>query len=676
MRKILVTSALPYANGPIHLGHLVEYIQTDIWARYQKMSGHDVYYFCADDTHGTPIMLAAKKEGIAPEDLIERVHQEHYRDLTSFEIEFTNYYSTNSTENEQLARSFFKKFQQKGHIYQKEIEQTYCEHDKMFLPDRFIKGTCPKCKNPDQYGDSCEVCGSTYSAMDLLDAVCSLCGNTPVSRKSKHYFFRLADFEKDLLKWYSHGGHVNKSVAKKMQEWFSAGLHDWDISRDGPYFGFKIPGEENKFFYVWLDAPIGYIASSLNYFAKNDNMEYFENFWQKQPDWEIYHFIGKDIMYFHTLFWPAQLIGADFKTPNSVFVHGFLTINGEKMSKSKGTFILASIYLEHLDPGYLRYYYASKLNDSLEDLDLNLEDFMHRINSDLLGNFINIFSRSSGSLAKKLDNQLGTISQQGLAILENLWQAQTNIQQMYEDRMYSKLIREITSLGDTINKFINDQAPWNQIKNDPQQARDTITTALNGAKILATYLKPILPDLTKKIEAFLNIQPMSFANIKETMENHQINDYKHLLPRIDKKQIAALLEQSKTSISPNKKHSEPQNQPSSTLTDESIIDIQTLNKVDLRIGNIEEAKDVPETDKLIQLTIDLGNLGKKNVFAGIKKAYLPDQLINQKCVVVTNLEPRKMKFGVSEAMVLATGKDETLSLVVPHKNARPGDKLQ
>lgn len=670
MRKILITSALPYANGSIHLGHLVEYIQTDIWVRFHKMQQNEAYYFCADDTHGTPIMLAAQKEGISPEELIDRVHKEHYRDLTAFQIEFTNYHSTNSAENQELANLFFERFKQKGHIYEQEIEQAYCEHDRMFLPDRFIKGKCPKCGAEDQNGDSCEVCGTTYSPLELAESYCAICGQKPVVKRSSHYFFRLSDFAEALKKWHSEGDHVNQGVSRKMDEWFQAGLNDWDISRDGPYFGFRIPGEEDKFFYVWMDAPIGYIASSRNYFDRV-KPDYFEKFWHKDSDWEVYHFIGKDIMYFHTLFWPAQLMGADFKVPDGVFVHGFLTVNGEKMSKSKGTFIQAETYLKHLDTSYLRYYYASKLTDSMEDIDLNLEDFLYKNNSDLVGNFINILSRLGGSIGKKFDYHLSSPEEEGERLLQDLLGHKEEIVELYEKRNFARVVREITALGDKVNKFINEKEPWAVVKNDVETARRIATTGLNGARIIAAYLKPIVPELVEQIEQQLDIEPLTFANLDQFMIDHTFKPYKHLLKRIEQKYIDNMLEDSKKSLAPAKKGGSE-----NSAEDSGVISIEELFQVDLRIGQIISAAEVQGADKLLQLRVDVGELGQKNIFAGLKQAYSAEELVSKKIAVVANLKPRKMKFGVSEAMLLATGDKESISLVVPDRQAKPGERLK
>lgn len=671
--NILVTAALPYANGSIHLGHLVEYIQTDIWVRFQKLNGNRTYFFCADDTHGTPIMIAARQRGIKPEKLIEEVQKEHIHDLTSFGVEFTNYYSTNSSENEKLSQGIFLNLKKDGHIVQKEVKQAFCEHDNIFLPDRFIKGQCPKCGAKEQYGDSCEVCGSTYSSTDLVEPHCSICGNPPVEKTSVHYFFKLRDFEKELRDWYREKGHVSEGVAKKMSEWFDTGLRDWDISRDGPYFGFKIPGEDSKYFYVWLDAPVGYMASSLNFFQKNNQLEEHNKFWSNDPNYKIYHFIGKDIMYFHTLFWPAQLMGAGYKTPDGIFIHGFLTINGEKMSKSKGTFILASTYLKYLDPNYLRFYYASKLSDSMDDLDLNFEDFTHRINSDLVGNFINILSRSAGSIAKKLDYKLSALSEEGRMVLSQLLDRKELILESYVQRNYARVVREISALGDIVNRYLNDAEPWKIVNGDPEKAREVITTAINAAKILTTYYKAIIPQIAAKIEDMLQIPELNFNNLDEFLENREIKPYEHLIQRVEKKSIDKMVQDSLQSINLQKKEDQGAEDAKEEIRQ---INIDDLVKVELRVGLIEEASEVDGSDKLLQLKVRVSEKDLRNVFAGIKKAYQPEELVQKKCVIVANLKPRKMKFGISEAMLLASGEGDKISLLVPDKEANPGDLLK
>ncbi len=666
-RKILVTSALPYANGSIHLGHLLEAIQTDIYVRFQKSVGNECYYFCADDTHGTPVMLAAKKEGISPEKLVERIKEEHYIDLVSFYIQYDNYYSTNSPENKYFSEDIFNKLKANNHISEREIEQSYCEHDKMFLPDRFIKGTCPKCNTTDQYGDGCEACGSTYSPKDLIDSKCAICSNTPSLKKSKHLFFKLADFEKEMKIWMEDGYHIDLGVKKKLSEWFEQGLQEWDISRDGPYFGFLIPGETDKYFYVWLDAPIGYMASSKNYFDRVDK-DKFDEFW-KNKNTEIVHFIGKDILYFHALFWPAMLMGSNYNTPTRVNVHGFLMVNGEKMSKSRGTFIKGETYRKYLDPEHYRFYLASKLNDSMEDLDLNFSDFTMKINSDLIGNFVNIFSRVSTSILDKLDRKLGSISKEGELLINECISMNSEIQKYYDSRNYSKAIREILKLSDSINRYINDNAPWNIIKEDKEKAREVVTNTLNAGKILAIYLKPVLPMITERIFRILDVKNTSFLDIEERIENKEIGLYEFLSVRVEKEAIEKMIEENKMSDSEKK-------EVKTEVNDSGLIKIDDLAKVELRVGLIIEALEVPGADKLVNVKVDLGEKGIKNVFAGIKSAYRVEDLKGLQVVVVANLEPRKMKFGISEAMLLAVGKEDTLSLFIPHRTAKPGDILK
>ncbi|MBP7281013.1 MAG: methionine--tRNA ligase [Leptospiraceae bacterium] len=674
-RKLLVTTALPYANGSIHLGHMLEGVQTDIWVRFQKLAGNECYFFCADDTHGTPVMLAAKKEGISPEELVTKIHKEHYKDLTGFHIEYDNYYSTNSPENRHYSEEIYNSLKTKSHIAEREIEQSYCEHDKMFLPDRFIKGTCPKCSAKDQYGDGCEVCGSNYSPKDLVDSHCAICGNTPGLKKSKHLFFKLQDFQKELSAWIENPDHVHEGVRNKLNEWFSQGLQEWDISRDGPYFGFEIPGETNKYFYVWLDAPIGYMASSKNFFKDSP---LFDEFW-KSGEGEIIHFVGKDILYFHALFWPAMLMGGDYKTPNRVNVHGFITVNGEKMSKSRGTFIKASTFLKYLDPEHFRFFIASKLNDTLDDLDLNFSDFSSKVNSDLIGNFINILSRTGTSILDKLDRKLGTLSAEGKTLVDTLVASKLEILKNYEDKNYSKVMKEIARLGDLVNKYVNDKAPWNLVKTDKEAARQVVTTAINSARILAIYLQPVIPKISENIFQFLSLNSkIQFSELEKILENVEILPYQMLSQRVDEKAITMMLEENKESQKDETK-AQPVNQKTEKKAESNesgLININDLTKVELRVGLIKEANHVEGADKLLNVKVDLGEKGIKNVFAGIKSAYKPDELVGMKVVVVANLEPRKMKFGMSEAMLLATGKEETLSLFIPHRNASPGDILK
>ncbi|MHC4551373.1 MAG: methionine--tRNA ligase [Planctomycetota bacterium] len=669
-RKLLVTSALPYANGPIHIGHLVEYLQTDIWVRFQKAMGNECHYFCADDTHGTPVMIRAKSEGITPEELINRVHAEHFGDFTGFNIEFDNYYSTHSDENREFSQMIYNKANERGSIVQKEIEQAYDEQEQMWLPDRYIKGTCPRCKAPEQYGDSCDVCASHYQTTELIDPVSTVSGNPPVLRKSTHYFFRLSDYQEDLKKLFAEG-YVQESVQNKLDEWFEMGLKDWDISRDGPYFGFKIPGEDDKYFYVWLDAPIGYMASAKNYCDKN-GLD-FEQMWNS-GEYEICHFIGKDIMYFHALFWPALLMSAGLRTPNKLFVHGFLTVNGQKMSKSKGTFIKAATYLKHLDPQYLRYYYASKLNADVGDIDLSFEDFVNRVNSDLVGKLANLASRSGPMLTKKLDGMLGTLDEKGKALIDELIAAKAEIVDAYENLNYAAAIRRIAALADVSNKYVEEQQPWATIKEDAEATRVTLTAILNAVKVLTIYLKPVLPTYAEKIEQFLAVEPLAFADVETVLENHKINAFVRLIERIDKEKVEAMVEESKQEVPQQAEvPAEPENQLDEPLAEECTID--DFMKVDLRVAKVVSAASVEGANKLLQLTLDIGGI-EKNVFAGISKAYKPEELVGRLVVCVANLKPRKMKFGLSEGMVCASGPGGPEVFVIsPDTGAKPGQRV-
>ena len=688
-RKIVVTSALPYANGPIHIGHLVEYLQTDIWVRFQKINGNMCYYFCADDTHGTPVMISARDRAITPEQLIEEVHAEHISDFADFLVEFDNYYSTHSQENREFSKLIFSRLNEAGSITKKDIEQAYCENCQMFLPDRYIRGICPVCKAPDQYGDSCEVCSSTYQPTDLLEPKCSVCSNPPVRKKSLHYFFKQSDYEKQLRELIAKG-YTQQSVANKLDEWFNTGLKDWDISRDGPYFGFKIPGEENKFFYVWLDAPIGYMASAKNFCDKNGID--FDELWN-DPDTELYHFIGKDIMYFHALFWPAMLMGSGFKTANKLFVHGFLTVNGQKMSKSRGTFIKASTYLHHLDPEFLRYYYAGKLNGSVEDIDLSITDFINRTNSELVGKFANLASRSGPMLTKKLDSTLGRIDEKGKELLMELTSAKQQIIEDFESLNYASLVRKISSLADIANRYVEENQPWVTIKTDPDVTRNTLTVVLNCVRILAIYLKPILPKFAEKIEKFLNVAPLSYNDLDDFLEDHKINKFERLFDRIDKEQVDKMIEESTESQQNNQhesetlsqqsdqaqKDSETQNKAKTELDMDPIAPectIEDFIKVDLRIAKVIDATPVEGADKLLSLKLDLGGI-EKNVFAGIAQAYKPEQLVGRRVVCVANLKPRKMRFGTSEGMILASGSGGSdIFMLNVDDGARPGQRVK
>ncbi|MHC5083547.1 MAG: methionine--tRNA ligase [Planctomycetota bacterium] len=669
-RKLLVTSALPYANGPIHIGHLVEYLQTDIWVRFQKAIGNECKYFCADDTHGTPVMIRARNEGITPEELVNRMHTQHYQDFQNFDIEFDNYYTTHSDENRQLSEMIYNRANEKGSIVQNTIQQAYDEQEKMWLPDRYIKGTCPRCKAPDQYGDSCDGCGAHYQTTELIDAVSTVSGNTPALKESTHYFFRLSDYE-DRLKELFKAGYVQDSVQNKLDEWFEAGLKDWDISRDGPYFGFKIPGEEDKYFYVWLDAPIGYMASMKNYCDQN-GLD-FDQLWNGD-DYEIYHFIGKDIMYFHALFWPAVLMSADMRMPDKLFVHGFLTVNGQKMSKSKGTFIMASTYLKHLDPQYVRYYYASKLTGDVSDIDLSMEDFVNRVNSDLVGKLANLASRSGPMLTKKLDGMLGSLDAEGKALVDELVAAKAEIVEGYESLNYAAVIRKIAALTDICNKYVEDKAPWALIKEDAEATRTVLTTVLNAMKVLTVYIKPVLPDFAAKIEQFLAIEPLTFADVETTLENQKINNFVRLIERVDKDKVDAMVEESKEQAGQAQAEAaEEKVELAEPLAPECEFD--DFMKVDLRVAKITEASAVEGADKLLQLTLDLGGV-TKNVFAGISKAYRPEDLEGRLVLCVANLKPRKMRFGISEGMVCAAGPGgEDIYLLSPDSGAEPGQRV-
>jgi len=665
-RQIVVTSALPYANGPIHIGHLVEYLQTDIWVRFQKACGHRCFYFCADDTHGTPIMISARSAGIEPEELIGRVHKEHAADFARFHIEFDNYYTTHSPENRELSELIFNRVNEAGSIVRREVEQTYCESCKMSLPDRYVRGTCPRCGATDQYGDSCEVCSATYQPKDLVDPKCANCGATPVLQTSEHYFFKLGDYESQLRELIK-GGHTQKSVANKLDEWFEAGLKDWDISRDGPYFGFKIPGEENKYFYVWLDAPIGYLASAKNY-CQNHGLD-FDDLWNN-PANELYHFIGKDIMYFHALFFPAMLMGSGFKTANKLFVHGFLTVNGEKMSKSRGTFIRANTFARHLDPECLRYYYASKLTDSVEDIDLGIEDFINRTNADLVGKFANLASRSGPMLTKKLDGRLGRLDEEGRALVDKLAAAKDDIIRNYEGLNYAAVVRTITALADEANRYVELKQPWATIKTDTELTRTTLTAVLNAMKILTIYLRPVLPEFARKVEKFLQVDPLSFSDVASRLEDQAIGTFERLFERIDEEQVNTMIDESKDGQAPTPA---PEEKPAVTFKPEVTID--DFGKLDLRIAKVVTAQPVDGADKLLRLVLDVGGV-QRNVLAGIAKAYQPAQLVGRLVVFFANLKPRTMKFGTSEGMILACGPGGSdVFLLSPDEGGQPGQAV-
>lgn len=690
-RKILVTSALPYANGSIHLGHLVEYIQTDIWVRFQKMQGHTVHYVCADDTHGTPIMLRAEKEGITPEALIANVHQEHSADFKEFLVEFDNYYSTNSDENKVLSQGIYKALKANGKIATKTIEQFFDPVKNMFLPDRFIKGECPKCHAKDQYGDSCEVCGATYNPTELINAYSAVSGAAPVRKETEHYFFKLSECEQFLKDWTRSEAIKGKptlqgEAANKMGEWFENGLNDWDISRDAPYFGFEIPDAPGKYFYVWLDAPIGYMASFKNLCDKQGLN--FDEYWAKDSKTELYHFIGKDILYFHALFWPATLEFSAHRKPTQIFAHGFLTVNGEKMSKSRGTFITARSYLDHIkNPEYLRYYYAAKLNSTMEDIDLNLEDFVARVNSDLVGKYINIASRTAGFINKRFAGQLKP--SQNNAIVAEIKAAATVVAEAYAEREYGKALREIMRLADVANGFVAEKAPWVMAKQVGQDAalQEVCSDALELFRLLTLYLKPVLPKLAAEIEQFLNIAPLTWASVGASLaENHAINAYEHLITRIDPKAIEAMTEANKENLTATpapQPHSEQrhaahqQNEVKAETVETEYISIDDFTKVDLRIAKIVNAEHVEGAEKLLKLTLDIGEEKHRQVFAGIKSAYDPETLKGRLTVMVANLAPRKMKFGMSEGMVLAASDERGGPYILsPDSGAQAGMRVK
>ena len=673
-RNILVTSALPYANGPIHIGHLVEYIQTDIWVRFQKMYGNRCIYVCADDAHGTPIMLRARQEGIEPEQLITRVSGEHQADFAEFNVDFDNYHSTHSEENRFFSNTIYERNRDKGHVSSRTITQAYDPVEKMFLPDRFIKGECPKCGAQEQYGDNCEVCGASYSPSELKNPVSAVSGATPEQRESEHYFFRLGDFE-PMLKAWTRGGHLQAEVSNKLNEWFVAGLQEWDISRDAPYFGFEIPDHPGKYFYVWLDAPIGYMASFQNLCDRTEGLE-FDDFWAPDSTAELYHFIGKDIIYFHALFWPAMLHGADFRTPTAVFSHGFLTVDGQKMSKSRGTFIKARTYLDHLNPEYLRYYFAAKLGSGVEDIDLNLEDFSARVNSDLVGKVVNIASRCAGFLRKRFDSRLSDqVCEPGL--FDEFARAGKSIAGRYEKREFSHAVREIMALADRANQYIDEKKPWVIAKQEgrERELHEVCSLGINLFRLLIGYLRPILPATAEKSEAFLQVGPLTWEDLATPLTGHGIAKFKPLMTRVESKQIEAMVEDSKEDLASQ----QPETRPDGPLVTDPIsdtIEYPDFAKLDLRVVKILKAEQVEGADKLLQLTLDLGG-ETRNVFAGIKSAYNPEQLEGRMTVMVANLAPRKMRFGVSEGMVLAAGPGgKEIFVLTPDSGAEPGMRVK
>jgi methionyl-tRNA synthetase len=669
VRDILVTSALPYANGSLHLGHLLEQVQTDIWVRFQKSRGHNCRYVCADDAHGTAIMLTAEQLGITPEQQIQQMQEEHERDSADFLIGFDNFYTTHSEENRFFSELIYTRLRDNGHIAKREITQSFDPEKQLFLSDRYVKGTCPKCKTPDQYGDNCEACGATYSPTDLIDAVSVLSGATPVEKKSVHYFFTLPAFN-DMLREWTNSGTLQSQITNKLAEWLDAGLQEWDISRDAPYFGFEIPDAPGKYFYVWLDAPIGYMASYKN-LCEREGLD-FDAIWLPESTAELYHFIGKDIINFHGLFWPAMLSSAGFRTPTALCVHGFLTVNGTKMSKSRGTFIKARTYLDHLDAEYIRYYFAAKLSGGVDDIDLNLEDFIQRVNSDVVGKVVNIASRCAGFLRKGFDNTL-TESCAEAALLQEFIDAGEGIADLYEQREFSKAIRAIIALADRANQYIDEKRPWVLAKEDGRETevQEACSVGINLFRVLMVYLKPVLPVMAEKAEAFLQCS-LDWTTLDQPLLGHSIAKFKPLMTRIEAAQVEAVVEASKEQQAEAKALTAKPEEDE--MSEDNTIDFDTFAKTDLRVARIIRAEHVDGADRLLRLTLDVGEAEPRNVFAGIKEAYPePEKLDGKLCVCVANLAPRKMKFGVSEGMVLAAGPGgKDIYLVEPHEGAEPG----
>ena len=680
-RKILVTCALPYANGAIHLGHLMEAIQTDIWVRLQKLQGHDCIYVCADDTHGTAIMLSAEAKGITPEQLIAKVKIEHERDYADFLVDFDNFHSTHSEENRALLESIYKSLDANGHINRRTIRQLFDPEKELFLADRYITGTCPKCKAAGQYGDNCEVCGSTYSPAQLIDPRSSISGATPVEKESEHFFFALPEFSAMLKQW-TRSGTLQESVANKLSEWLNDELQEWDISRDAPYFGFEIPGAPDKYFYVWVDAPIGYMASFKNYCDRKQLN--FDEYWNAESTCEVYHFIGKDIVNFHTLLWPAMLTSAGYRTPTAIYAHGFLTVDGTKMSKSRGTFINARTYLEHLNPEYLRYFLAAKLSSGIDDLDLNLDDFLLRVNSDLVGKVVNIASRCAGFIGKGFGGMLAE-QVDDPELLQSMQSAKEEITEHFNQREFGKAIRLIMALADKANQYINDKQPWVLARTDTQstELQAICSTGINAFRLLICYLKPVVPAMAAQAEEFLGVEPLLWKDIDALLLGHKINKFKPLMTRVENDKVAAMVIATQHEFA--QQSSAKQKKEIAVATDSSglepEIEFDDFARVDLRVARIVKAEHVEGADKLLKLQLDVG-LDKhgdpltRTVFSGIKSAYNPDDLVGQLTVLVANLKPRKMKFGLSEGMILAAGPGgEEIWLLEPHSGAEPGMRI-
>jgi len=683
VRKILVTSALPYANGPIHLGHLLEYIQTDIWVRFQKSRGEQCTYVCADDAHGTAIMLRAEKEGITSEQLIDRISAEHQQDFSDFLIQFDNYHSTHSPENKAFSSSIYEACLADGKIATRSITQAFDPEKQLFLADRFVTGSCPKCKTEDQYGDNCEACGATYNPMDLIDPKSAISGATPIEKDSEHFFFKLPEFS-DFLKDWTRSGALQPQIANKLAEWLDAGLQEWDISRDAPYFGFEIPNHPGKYFYVWLDAPIGYMASFKNLCDQRDDLD-FDDYWKADSETELYHFIGKDIVNFHALFWPAMLKCANYRTPTAVHAHGFVTVNGKKMSKSRGTFIKASTYTDHLNPEYLRYYFAAKLTNNVDDLDLNLEDFAQRVNSDLVGKVVNIASRCAGFITKRYEGKLAAECLE-TELLAKFTDAGDEIAELYEGREFGKAIRKIMELADLANQYIDEKTPWVIAKEEGKEAelQQICSNGINMFRQLLTYLSPVLPSMTDKAEAFLNVK-LTWDARTELLLDHEISKFKAMMTRVEMDKVNVMVEASKEAAAAEMQLGKKPEEAGKDTPDtaalpggEAIapeVEFDDFAKIDLRVALIENAEHVDGAKKLLKLTLDLGT-EKKQVFSGIKSAYQPEDLVGKLTVMVANLKPRKMKFGMSEGMVLAAGPGgKEIWLLEPHAGAQPGMRI-
>lgn len=674
-RKILVTSALPYANGDIHLGHLMEAIQTDIWVRLQKLRGHDCVWVCADDAHGTAIMLSAEAQGITPQQLIDQVNQQHQKDFADFLIGYDNFYTTHSEENRHFSESMYKAMDANGHIKRRAIKQLFDPEKNLFLADRYIVGTCPKCKTEDQYGDNCEACGSTYSPSELINPRSAISGAVPVEKESEHFFFDLPAF-KDMLQQWTRSGALQDQVANKLSEWLDEELQQWDISRDAPYFGFEIPGAPGKYFYVWVDAPIGYMASFKNY-CDREGVD-FDSYWQTDSDAELYHFIGKDIINFHTLFWPAVLTSSGYRTPTAVFAHGFLTVDGTKMSKSRGTFVNARTYLDHLNPEYLRYYLAAKLSAGIDDLDLNLEDFALRVNSDLVGKVVNIASRCAGFINKGFEGRLAE-QPDNLELLQGIQSIKAEVTAHFESREYGKAIRLIMAQADKANQYINDKEPWVIAKTDKQSAelQAICSTGINAFRLLLCYLKPVLPAMTEKAEAFLNIEPLQWDDVDHLLTGHRLNKFQPLITRVETDKIQAMIDATQKAYAAQQEKVASKAAAAATGF-EPEIGFDDFAKIDLRVARILEAEHVEGADKLLALKLDLGpdqngDPITRQVFSGIKSAYQPAELVGKLTVVVANLQPRKMKFGLSEGMILAAGPGgKEIWLIAPDTGAEPG----